>query len=318
MVKGGEVIPMGQMEHMFMSRRILQSAEYKPNDGSTATREQGVQVATERLQAITRETRDFYDRVAGDPTAANNIKIRSDAGVREGDSKYQLHPEREVAEMLTMLSDVDAFDPKKIFAVNGGAGEGTASSATMSKYAQMDLELWYTQKGIKDAGYKDLLPKVKGNRERLFEMARTELLSHTDPSRVSPENPQGFRYKYEKMMYDSSPLRFETLDAAIKTMGDKKTTVWRGDYAFSKAGMAPNNDIRQPDAKHIAEGRAEHHQLTNLFDDLVRLEGNAVGRQYICTTSDLVLLAGPTASPTCPRPAMAMSARSPARSRRAS
>ena len=35
-----------------------------------------------------------------------------------------------------------------------------------------------------------------------------------------------------------------------------------------------------------------------MFDDLVRLEGSAMGRQYICTTSDLALLAGTFANST--------------------
>jgi hypothetical protein len=55
--------------------------------------------------------------------------------------------------------------------------------------------------------------------------------------------------------------------------------------------MAPNNDVRQPDAKTIARQRFEHGQVTNLFDDLIKLEGSAIGSQYICTTSDLALLA---------------------------
>jgi hypothetical protein len=92
-------------------------------------------------------------------------------------------------------------------------------------------------------------------------------------------------------------LRYESFDQAIAEMGDKKTTVWRGDYSFARLiGMAPNNDIRQPDAKKIAKQRDANQQLTNIFDDLKKLEGNAVGRQYICTTSDLALLASSFAS----------------------
>jgi hypothetical protein len=81
------------------------------------------------------------------------------------------------------------------------------------------------------------------------------------------------------------------MGAEIKAMGDDATTVWRGDYGFARViGMAPNNDIRQPVAKSIAEQRSDSNQITNLYDDLAKLEGNAVGRQYICTTSDLALL----------------------------
>ncbi len=62
--------------------------------------------------------------------------------------------------------------------------------------------------------------------------------------------------------------------------------------------MAPNNDVRQPDAKAIARERAKQNQLTNLYDDLVKLEGSAIGRQYICATSDLSLLAKSFANTT--------------------
>src|SRR5262245_37174534 len=123
-------------------------------------------------------------------------------------------------------------------------------------------------------------------------MARAEMRKGLDPTRVSAENPEGFKFRYEKMMYEKSVLKYESFDQAIAEMGDKKTTVWRGDYSFARLiGMAPNNDIRQPDAKKVAKQRDANQQLSNIFDDLKKLEGNAVGRQYICTTSDLALLA---------------------------
>jgi hypothetical protein len=291
MVKGGELIPMSQVEHMIFQRRIMQSSEATRPDGTSVSKQDGLKIAGERLTALTSDTRSFYDKLIADPQAGKNVTVKSDAAQRGADTEYKLLPHRETAEMLAMLSDVSMLDPKKIFTIDDYGKNGTATSETLSKHQQMDLELWYIEKGIKDAGYKDLLPQVHANRQKLFEMARAELLLHTDPTRVSAENPMGFKFKYEKMMYDTSPLRYPSLDAAIKGMGDGKITVWRGDYSFSKAGMAPNNDLRQPDARGVAKGRAEHEQITNLMDDLMLLEGNAVGRQYICTTSDLALLA---------------------------
>jgi hypothetical protein len=106
-------------------------------------------------------------------------------------------------------------------------------------------------------------------------MARAELLAVKDATRVWPENPEGFKYRYEKKMYDTSPLRFASFDEAINELD-----------SFAKLiGMAPNNDIRQPDAK-VADQRAEKGQFTNL----TMVEGSAIGRQCICTPSDLALL----------------------------
>ena len=116
---------------------------------------------------------------------------------------------------------------------------------------------------------------------------------------MSADNPNGFHYRYEKLMFDNSPLRFGSFDEAVHGDNDAKITIWRGDYSIAKVmGMAPNNDVRLADAKGIAKQRAKRQQITNLYDDLTRLEKDAVGRQYISTTSDLSLLEKAFASET--------------------
>jgi Fic/DOC family len=277
-VSGNELVPMAQLEHFVMSRRIAGS---------------GAAAGGERLQKLTEETRALYEKVKADPDAGKGIVVRDDAAARKADTQYKLAPEPEVAQMLTELTDVSKLDAAAMFKIGGGAGRGTAISATISKHAQIDLEFWYVEKGLRDGGHDELVEQVRGQRAALFGLAKAELEKHKDTKRVTSENPMGFQFEYEKMMFDTSPLRFESFEQAQDEVGDNKITVWRGDYSFARLiGMAPNNDIRQPDAKKVADDRAENSQITNIFDDLVKLEGSAVGRQYICTTSDLALLAG--------------------------
>ncbi len=281
MAKGDELVPFSQLEHFVFARRVFS---------------QGKEKATETLKSLTESTRALYDRVAADPKAGEKITVRSDKDVRGADMRYQLKPEREVAELLVSLSKIEQIDPTRLFTVRGGR---TEMSATMSKHAQIDLELWYLERGLKSAGHGDLAGQVREQRASLFTAARERLLSLGDATRKSPENPLGFTRRYELMMYEASVLSAATFDEAMKKFGDEKATVWRGDYSFARLiGMAPNNDVRQPDAKAVAKQRAKNDQVTNLFDDLVKLEGSAVGRQYISTTSDLSLLAGSFADST--------------------
>ncbi|MDQ3339218.1 MAG: Fic family protein [Myxococcota bacterium] len=285
MAQNGELIPMAQLEHYMMSRRIAAA---------------GKDQAPNLLASTNESTRQFYDQISADPDAGKGIKVRDDGRARSADQAYKLSPDPEVAAMLAKLSDTSALDPTKAFQFDVGSswgtpgnGNGTRNSAVMSKYTQMDLELWYIEKGLRDSKQPELVEQVRANRARLFEMARAEMLKASDATRISDENPHGFRFKYEQMMHDTSPLRFASFDEAINELGDKRMTVWRGDYSFSKMiGMAPNNDVRQPDAKQVADQRTKKSQITDIYDDLVKLEGSAVGRQYICTTSDLALLVG--------------------------
>src|SRR5205085_3510582 len=120
--------------------------------------------------------------------------VRDDGRARKADQEYRLNPDPEVAAMLTKLADMSALDPKKAFSIGGGDGRGTRSSAVMSKYTQMDLELWYLEKGLRDSKQPEMVEQVRAQRAHLFEMARAELLAAKDATRVSAENPEGFKY----------------------------------------------------------------------------------------------------------------------------
>ena len=269
-----ELVPLSQMDHFVLSRRILMM---------------GKEAGTSKLKAISKNTRALYRKISKNPEEADNITVRADFNAREADEKYQLKPEPELAKLLTELADISKIDPAQIFSVK--RAQGTDISSTISKYSQIDLEFWYLQRGLEDSGQDALAMQVLSQRAKLFSKAKEHLAAVGEKSRKTEKNPLGFRFKFEKLMYDQSPLRFASLDDAIQKEGDDSINVWRGDYGFAKLiGMAPNNDVRQPDAKAIAKQRAEKGQLTNLFDDLTKLEGSAIGRQYICATSDLALL----------------------------
>ncbi|MEZ4366177.1 MAG: Fic family protein [Kofleriaceae bacterium] len=274
--EGDEVIPLAQLEHFVLVRRLTQLGK----EGGTA-----------RLAEVTAATRALYAKVAADPDAGAGIVVRDDAHARKADAAYELAPQPEVGSMLTELAAVEALDSSAIFQIGGGVGNGTQVSAAISKHAQMDLEYWHLERGLRQGKLTAQADQVRAQRAMLFALARGAVMAGKDPTRVSADNPMGFRFKLEKMMYDTCPLRFESLDAAISADGDRQVTVWRGDYGFARLiGMAPNNDVRQPDAKQVARKRQAMNQLTNLYDDLCKLEGSAIGRQYICTTSDLALL----------------------------
>lgn len=271
---GEELVPLSQLEHFTLSRRIGQM---------------GAEAGKAKLLEITAETRALYDKVAKDPKAGEGFCVRPDQAAWKADASYQLRPEPEVARLLAELCDVDKIDKAQLFRINSASG--TRISSTISKHAQVDLELWYVERGLRDTGMGELADKVRGERAKLFDLAKARLKELGSEARVSPENPNGFKFRYEQLMYESSPLKHASFEEALDKDGDDKITVWRGDYSFARLiGMAPNNDVRQPDAKAIAEDRAEKGQVTNLYDDLMKLEGSAVGRQYICTTSDLALL----------------------------
>jgi hypothetical protein len=280
-----ELIPLGQMEHYMFARRIA-GLQFQPEINEAL----GKVHAMEQRDAITEPGRRLFEKLVADPNAQHEFTIRDDARARRADMRYALDPSTEMGKILTDLSDFSKLDPRRVFAIP--SANGTNATSVMSKYSQLDLELWYLERGLKGTKQKALAKQIHGYREQLFDMARQQMLGQLDPTRVSPENPEGFEVRFEKLMYDSSPLRHESLAKAIKADGDDKMVLWRGDYSFSRfIGMAPNNDPRQPSAVKIARQRAGLGQIANLYDDLNKLESSGVGKQYISTTSDLSLLA---------------------------
>ena len=88
MVDNNELVPMAQLEHYMMSRRIIQMGQ---TDGSA------------KLTASTQSTRELFEKVLADPAAGASVKIRDDAAARKADASYKMAPDPAVAKMLTEL-----------------------------------------------------------------------------------------------------------------------------------------------------------------------------------------------------------------------
>jgi hypothetical protein len=263
LVSNKELVPLSQLDHYLLSRRLTQL---------------GARRGVLQLRELVLETRRFHRNACLGAEAAEGFEVRSDARARGADMRYGLNPEPEIASVLTALAEsVGSLTAGELFEAK--SAHGTELSSTVSRYTQIDLELWHLEKGLREGGEEALAGRVHAQREGLFEKARQRL------------DGLDTVHRYEHLMLNGSPLRYASLAAAIAFDGDDQVKLWRGDYAFAKViGMAPDNDPRTPDALAVASNRASMGQVVNLYDDLVRLEGTARGGQYLCATSDLALL----------------------------
>jgi hypothetical protein len=274
LVVEGQVQPLAQLEHYVLSRRVMMMGQEK---------------GTAALTELTRATVELYDKAVADPAAGVGVHVVPDLDVRAADSRYELRPSPAIGKLLVGLTRIADIEPKQLLSLS--SVRGTERAAAMSKHAQVDLEYWYLERGLRETGQEELADEVRAQRGLLFDAARAKLVEGKLADRVSDANPMGFKHVYEQRMFEASPLRFASLAEAIERDGDHRITVWRGDYSFARLiGMAPNNDVRQDDAKTVARTRIKSGAVTNLYDDLQKLEGSAIGRQYICMTSDLSLL----------------------------
>lgn len=269
LVLGGEVVPLSQMEAYVLARRVFSREKTD---------------AWETMSLITDETRS----AVSDPATQASLKRVSEKHAWNSDVAFKLAPHPKVAALLCDIIDVKKIDPARLFRVEGA--HGTKAAQVMSMYTQLDLELWHVEKSL--SGDKGLQKKIRGERDKLFTMAETALLQQMNLANSSEKNPMGFKYEYERKMFEVSPLRFSSLKEAIKRDGDDQVVVWRGDYGFAKwLGMAPNNDVREKSARQTSKERASRGVVGHMIQELNRLEGNAGESQYVCATSDLSLLA---------------------------
>jgi hypothetical protein len=267
---GNELIPLSQLEHYFIARRVGALGGF---------------AGTEVLTDLTAETRTLFESMQrGDPCAT--VSIRSEGAARAADASLELRPSRAIGELLVLLAEelrgsVHAGRRNLDHVFSLREPSGTVASTTMSRYTQVDLELWLLEDGLRSAGHPDLAERVHPLREWLFDSARARL------------DHRGFTQPYERAMYDASPLRHRTLAEAQRIEGDDQLTVWRGDYAFAGAiGMAPDNDPRKPGAREASRKLAKQGKVRDLYAELMELEHDAAGTPYLCLTSDLALLVG--------------------------
>jgi hypothetical protein len=261
LVLGQTLVPLSQLDHLVLCRRLL-----------SMTRED----AAVTLVAITDATR----KLAGGAIDPKMITVADDGPARAADAAFKAGSDPRVAKLLLELASVSRLDMERAFVVP--RAHGTAISSLLSKYTQIDLELWHLESSLRSS-QPDLSQAVHAERSHLFDIAQKRLaLLHREP---------GVHREYERLMLEVSPLRHHSLAQAIAKDGDETLHVWRGDYSFARLlGMAPNNDPRQSDALQIASQRAKQGGVGSLISELAELESSGVGSAFISTTSDLSLL----------------------------
>ena len=79
MVHGSDLVPMSQMEHFVISRRLFQM---------------GQETGVEQLKEITAPTRGLYEKISAIPESAKGLTIRDDGQSRKADANYRLAPTR--------------------------------------------------------------------------------------------------------------------------------------------------------------------------------------------------------------------------------
>lgn len=272
LVFDGELQPLAQLEYYTIARRLIA----RPKDN-----------AIDQLKKMTSETRAAYDSlIAGKPVSLTRV---SDEKARDADVVFEMRPSVALATWMFALADVDAAEAEWQFKVGGS--RGTQTTDVVTQYSQADLELWMVEQAFSDGGHSTLASAMRAERGRLFAKAKEALSKTKVADKATDANPLGISKYYEKLMLDHSPLRFASLDEAIAKEGDDEVTVWRGDYAIARwLGMAPNNDIREADARAVGKQRASQGVIGHLVEELNKLEGSAISSRYICTTSDLALL----------------------------
>lgn len=273
----GNLQPVPQMNHYAAARRL----------GARTDKDQA-------LLDFTARNRRLFANLCKNPEAAAKVTVASDTVAMKADNKYRIELPPTGNKEFVALFDVTKSESKKLFATEGSYGKsGTDSSFCMSRYSQIDLEMWHAQKALERAGDKDGVKQMLQHRSRLFEKAKHFLGTETGEKAVKGEdNPLGFTKGYEQAMYDKSPLRHASFEAYRKKENDDTMTLWQGAMGFvDKIGMHPDNNPRTADAMDIGDRRQKQGGTHNLIATFEKLEGSAKGAPAMCTTSDLALLA---------------------------
>lgn len=271
LVLDGTLVPIGQLDYYVLARRL----KSMPTD-----------VADAKIAELTAETRALYGHIEagyGD----DGVKVSSELGAVAADLSFSSKPHPRLAALLVDLLNPALAKPDLLFENYSGS---SPAAQVISQYSQRDLEYKLVLDGLKEQGFNGLADQLMAHRRTLFAMAQKRLDKAMPPLAVAlgPTKPE---LRYEKIMYDNSPLRHSSLDAAIEADGDDDMVVYRGAYAIEGlVGMAPNNDPRMPSAREIADIRAQRGAVPNMLKALQSITATAQGAEMICITTDLSLL----------------------------
>ncbi|MGQ0504290.1 MAG: Fic family protein, partial [Myxococcaceae bacterium] len=263
--------PLTQLQLYFAARRVYQSA-----DPAAA------------LDALTAETRKAFTRMT--PSARQKMQIAPDREAMSADNAYRVGelPVGNAARYAQL------FDPKlakadKLF--TGADRKSSQVSFALSRYQQIDHELYLVQHAASDSGDDKTAETIRGYRSELFDMAKKFIADHKDKTRISPENPNGFRFGFEQIEFENSALAFKSFEDAEYAAGDEMV-VYRGDAsAVRLTGIHPDGVFTHKDGKQVAEFREARKGTTNILKELNSVLGSSGGTGYQSTTTDLALLA---------------------------
>jgi hypothetical protein len=287
LVDGDTLQPLAQLEYFFLARYLMAMPP---------------EAATQKLADLTAQNAKLLKDVAAG-TLSPEFHVTNDLGAREADSHYTIRGDSPIIQAIADLSNVRQLDHRHLFTIKGS--RGTDASSLLSKYSQADLEYWYFETALREAGNIDGANRVHSQRQILFDLAKDKISALMKPGSSSEQNPHGFQFRYEQIMYDSSPLHYTNLNEAIAAEGDDLVTIWRGDYGFSgSSGISPNHDPRQAPARKDTEEKYKRQVVPHILQELNALQRNDADSHYIAHTTDLSSLphgaSHPNATPAPP------------------
>ena len=229
------------------------------------------------LRSFTAGTHATYERLLEDPAAAAHLELTSDLSAIHADNDFRVELPGAHNEAYLELFDSSPVASSSLFKRPAEYSDGTQTSFALSRYQQLNLELEHVSAALARAKDKGGLAQLNGSREVLFDRAQEYLSTLADPTRVSAENLRGFKYTYEKLTFDHSPLRFETWKRAA-SQSDGKIYVWRGDKAFTKlTGVFADSIPFRPDSRALAKERDAQSGTANLFNELAAVGSSSMG-----------------------------------------
>ncbi len=271
LVLDGALIPVGQLDYYLLARRLKAMPQ---------------EVREAKLTELTTDTLKLYGRLQGG-LGDDGVKVASEYAAVDADLHFASKPHPRLAAQMVELMDPTLARADQLFVTYG---QGRPTSELMSQYSQRDLEYKMLQDALAAQGFNGLSDQLMVHRRKLFSLAKERFTKLIEPV-GSFQGPRNFTYHYERIMFENSPLRHASLEAAIAADGDDEMVVYRGAFAIEGlVGMAPNNDPRKPTAREIAEVRAENGAVPNLLRALRAITGSAEGAEMICITTDLSLL----------------------------
>jgi prophage maintenance system killer protein len=266
----GTLQPMSQMEYHLDMRRIAMQPD-----------------AAKTLTDFSQKTRDVFAGLAakdGVTAPGDKPPIGDDQAMMAADNKFQVNLSPGSHQDLVKLYDPKAVKADTLFKSAGGAmsADSTLATTAMSRYDQLDLEMWHMQQAMDRCGDADGVKGMQQNRAALFDAAKGFL----------KENPSTKPPKVEALKLSTSPLRFNSFDEATKSIDDDKIMLWRGDLAAAKLmGVQADYIPLRADAKDDGATRESKGGTGSLIDQLNSLSGSAIGTGFMSFTSDPTLLA---------------------------